>query len=379
MPAGAVGPHLSTGVRGAVSLSWLEPGTSGALLRVAVAGDSGWSRPRTVTQLGAQPAVAGAAVRAGPCGMYLAHWWEPAAAAGDQFRTAVSIDGAWSWTLPGGLREGPVPSDGPALATFDAFDGIGIAWQRPSGDSAVLTSAVLGGDGAELHPTLVDPAACPCCTVATTWAQSGALLGYVRRSGGGGAHGWELVLRREQRGRWDAPVTVAAMAGEGSRCPAVRVALAARHDTVAVVWVGDSGQLRLAWSFDGGRRVGAGHLLAEGARHHPVVALTDDGALVGWADSAGLAVRWAGWQGRAGPLRRISTGPGAEGTWAPVAGQLLVAWQEPGSAVPLRLARIARQPALTFTLAGRPTGALPSADALSFSREHDHAASRLPD
>jgi hypothetical protein len=330
-PPAARHPHLSVGARGAVSLSWLEPRPArGYALKVAVADTGTWSRGRTVALLEDTGATdGGAAVRAGPCGMYLAHWNDGPAPDDAPLRTAISIDGAWTWTLSSVLVDGPAAASGAALSTYDSFDGVGLVWIRREGDRGTLHDAVLAGDGATLHPAVLDSAVCHCCGVAAVRAGRGAVVAYHRHREGDLAAGQALVLRRAVGRAWSDPVVVDSNAALPA-CAGAATALARHGDTVAVVWRRASGELLIAWSFDGGVHVAAPAAVADGAiGDAPVVAVTARGAVVGWTGREGLQARRVRPDGSLGSVVRVAARPAGSPvpSWIPLDDGLLVAWE----------------------------------------------------
>jgi hypothetical protein len=315
---------------GVVSLSWVETrAPRGFVLKVAVAEGHRWSRPRPAVILDAldPPPGEAPAVRAGPCGMYLASWLEA-----PELRTAISIDNAWTWTEPGRLPGGAESGTPGGLSTFDSFDGIGVVWVRGAGTRATLHAAVLAGDGAALSPAVVDSNACACCGTAAVRDGRGALVAYHRHGAHEAPLARPLVLRRQAGSEWAPPVVVDAGDGASAPCPGAGPALARRGDTLVVVWHGgrDPGALQLAWSFDGGAHLGPPIPVAATALGGtPVVAMTAAGAIVGWSGEDGLLARRVSHGGVLGPIATIASPKAGSHatTWAAVGDRLLVAWE----------------------------------------------------
>lgn len=340
-PPGAFAPTLSAGNRGIVSLSWVEPRTPrGRRLRLAERDSLGWRRPRTIVELADAVTARGThpGVHAGPCGMYLADWREPAApgvAAPDPgLWTAVSIDGGWTWTAPdaptaGAERVAPV-----GVSTFPSFEGVGLVWLRAEGSGTELRAAVVGGDGRPVAAALLDAHACRCCPAAAVHAALGAVVAYRAEREADGRTSQDIVVRRRERQAWGPARVVHADGWAAPGCPGHGPALAARADTVVVVWRSASpGRVgvSLAWSFDAGEHFGAPITLGTGAgTGQPVVAFVGGSAVAAWEEAgawrvarvpaAGTAARAFELLPASAAVRRL--------TWVPDGAQVLAAWEE---------------------------------------------------
>jgi hypothetical protein len=355
--AGAVMPQLSVGNSGAVSLSWIEPtAPRGYALRLALLDSTGWSRPRTAASLTGQfPSHTDRdGVRVGPCGMYLAHWrdsvdWDPARN-GTELRTAISIDGAWTWTEPGRPYAEPEPGAHGFLSTFASFDGVGVTWIRGGGRTAELHTAVLGGNGVPVQGALVDSAVCGCCPTAAARTDRGAVVVYRGGRTVDGRPAQDILLRRKERGVWSRAHRVHADEWDLAGCPGHGPALAVRGDTLAVVWrtgAGGKNAVYLAWSFDAGDTFGPPIRVDEGAPEgQPTVALTRDGAIAGWEEDGALKARLVRLDGRAGPPVEVIPGmtPTARAAWTGAGDGMLVAWEvATGDGTRIALARVRRR------------------------------------
>ena len=282
-PVGAAQPDLVATADGDLLLSWIEPDGEGHVLSFARFRDDAWSEPRAIAR-GTDWFVNWADtphLLATPDGALWAHWLQKSAAATYAYDVALvrSADGGASWSAPVLVNDDGTPTEHGFVSLWPEGDAsLGIAWLdgRETFSPDAATVAEPGGHGghggaagamtlrsARIDPGLqrhdearIDGRVCDCCQTAAARTARGALLAYRDRSEDEvrdvsvarlGHEGWQVLGTVHDDG-WEMPA-----------CPVNGPAVAADGEQVVVAWytaVGDTPQVRMAWSDDAGGRFG---------------------------------------------------------------------------------------------------------------------------
>ena len=308
--ASAAQPDLSMAPDGALLLSWIEPQGNGHRLRIARheggVASTGWSATRTVAA-GDDWFVNWAdfpAVQALPDGSLWAHVLKRNGTATYAYDTVlfVSRDGGERWRALGPVHDDGTPTEhGFATLWPQADDVLGIAWldgrhtgggghgdahadhDEPAG-AMTLRAATFGADGGKRAERELDASTCDCCQTASARDGDTTLLAWRDRAPG---EIRDIVVARFADGRWSAPVPVHADGWVMPACPVNGPAIAARDGHAWVAWytaAGNTPEVRLAASADGGRRFGPPQVVATGPAQQGRVDIA--------ADAAGVWVSW---------------------------------------------------------------------------------------
>jgi len=351
--AGSLAPVLSSGDDGRLVLSWLEPAGDGHALRFSTWRDAGWSPAREVMRddsLFVNWADVPSVVPAGGDTL-VAHWLRRTAGGTYDYgvRLARSTDGGRTWGATvtphrdgltgehGFVSMLPWPEGGMAAVWLDGRDLSGH--DADPGRSMSLRHTVLDDSGGRGAETLLDARTCECCQTGAARAGDAVVVVYRDRSE---REVRDIYRVRWQGGRWSDPSRVAEDGWHIAGCPVNGPAIAATGDAVVVAWFtapGDSGQVRLVRSSDGGERFGTPVRVDEGApTGRADVALLPDGeAVVCWIEGTGkeatIRARRVGPDGRTGAPISVARTSGARRAGFPrvVARgrQLVFAWTEP--------------------------------------------------
>ena len=243
-PPGSQAPHLAV-ADGRALLSWLEPAGAGRhALRTALREPGGaWRAPL-------------------PDGTWLAHWLRQVAAGPYAYHVALAVsrDGGGSWGAPfrphGDLSETEhgfvslVPWNDGAAGVW--LDGRGTANDGPM----TLRFTTIAPSGVAAPDVEVDPRVCDCCQTALARTTRGLVVAYRGRADG---EIRDVAVRRFEDGRWSDAILVSEDGWHYPGCPVNGPAVAARGDTVAVVWftaAGGTPRVYAAFSTDGGAAFG---------------------------------------------------------------------------------------------------------------------------
>jgi hypothetical protein len=231
------------------------------------------------------------------------------------------------------------------VALVPGGDGVvDLAWldggaMVDSAGSMAVRGARLGADGTVVGESSIDDRTCECCQVAMARAAAGLVVVYRDRSAD---EVRDIAVAREIGGRWSPPAIVAADDWVWRACPVNGPAIAARADTVAVVWytaAGGKPRVKAALSADGGTRFGPPVVIDEGNPLGRVqVVLAEAGPVVIWLEGQGDAGRWRARRlersGAVGAPLTIGHTRGARDAGFPRAAllgsELFVSWTDPG-------------------------------------------------
>lgn len=360
--AGSGEPVLSSGLDGALVLSWLEPTTAGRhALRWSRWRGEGWSEPATAFERDSLfvnwadvPAVLPTrgdtlfayALRRTATGTY------------DYGVEVVgSVDGGAHASSPQSLHDGGGLGEHGFVSAVPAHGGADFIWldgrvmaADPDHGSMMLRHARVGPDGRPGPSHLLDARTCECCQTGLVRARRGLVAVYRDRS----EHEVrDIYAVRERGGVWSDPAPVAREGWVVEGCPVNGPAIAATGDTLVVAWatgLRDTMRVHAAWSFDGGDTFGPVRRLDDGDAIGRVdVAMLPDGtAAVLWIENdrnaARLRVRRVTATGAAGaPLTlaaTVTTRRAGFPRLACMGDALVFAWTEPGDASRVRSARL---------------------------------------
>lgn len=358
-PPGSLAPSLGVGGEGEVVLSWLEPaGERRYALRVAVRQDGSWSEPRTVTVSDALfvnwadvPSVQPLAD-----GSWLAHWLQKTGPGTYAYhvRMAVSTDRARTWSPPFRPHGDSSETEHGFVSLVPGERGTHALWLdgRLTADSGPMTLRYTTVVGAAAEPDmLVDERVCDCCQTAMAPTARGLIVAYRDRAEG---EIRDVVVRRLEDGRWTDAAKVSDDGWHYPGCPVNGPAIAARGDTVVVVWF---------TAADGAARVYAAVSADGGATFGPRIQV-DDGRPTGRVDALWwgerVLVSWLEESDEAGEVRvRELDGHGAmtastlvAATWTSRAAgfprmardgdAVVVAWTDPQEGGGVRAVTLAR-------------------------------------
>lgn len=382
VPAGARVPELHRLGDGALLVSWMEARAGGGYtFRMAVRRGEAWSEPRTIVSdkdvlvfSASLPAVAPL-----PGGSLLAYW-ETRDHRGDdpyagQVTASISRDEGNTWSAPFVPHRDGVPGQHAFISSFPVGAQLGLVWldarrQRyvpPPPGKGEKDALWLGGmslvyttidPSGRLGPeATLDPMTCECCPTAAAVSARGPVVAYRDRSDSpeGTAevrHDQEVVrdiyVTRLEAGRWTAPRRVHADNWVFNGCPDNGPAVAAEGDRVVVAWwtaPEGQGAVKLAFSSDAGESFSLPVRVDGGFGQGQVtVALAPGGAVVGWLESGKTQARFAGIDGRLGPVTTL--GPAAHHArlprWPSDGRRFVAAWSEGVGDEAPRTVRLAR-------------------------------------
>ena len=361
-PPGSQAPHLAV-ADGRALLSWLEPAGAGRhALRTALREPGGaWQAPGTVVvgdSLFANWADI-PSVEPLPDGTWLAHWLRKVAAGPYAYHVALAVsrDGGGSWGAPfrphGDLSETEhgfvslVPWNDGAAGVW--LDGRGTANDGPM----TLRFTTIAPSGVAAPDVEVDPRVCDCCQTALARTTRGLVVAYRGRADG---EIRDVAVRRFADGRWSDAILVSEDGWHYPGCPVNGPAVAARGDTVAVVWftaAGGTPRVYAAFSTDGGAAFGPRMQVDDGRPAGRVdVVWWHETALVSWieetADAGDVRVRELRTTGsRTGStVVAVTQASRAAGfpRLAAVGDAVVIAWTQPGPDGGVRAAALTRAP-----------------------------------
>lgn len=358
---GALGPRLSL-ADGRPVLSWTEPDGEAHALRYAVWTDGAWG-PAQTADVGTDRFVNWAdtpGVTPLPGGRLLAHalTMHPEGSSPYAYDVSVRQRAGGAWSAPALVHADGVAAEHGFVSVAPLPDGrAGLVWldgrETGGGHGAgamTLRYAALGPDGTRADEAVLDDRVCDCCPTAMVATDGGLVVAYRNRTEG---EVRDVAVVRSVDGAWSAPRVVGDDGWEIAGCPVNGPALAARGDRVALAWFTGAGgrpRVYLALSDDGGATFAEPLPIDEGRPVGRVgVALLPDGApVVSWLEqtddaTAEVRLRAVRADGPDEPVAIASVPSGRESGIPRVlaAGdRLLVAWTDPGAAVPIRTASI---------------------------------------
>ena len=360
---GSMAPNLSTGPRGRILLTWLEPTAAGRhALKLAVREAGRWDKPRTVREGGmffVNWADFASAVESED-GQLIVHWLEKTAAKPYAYHVMLSVsrDGGATWSEPfTAHRDSSATEHGFVAMVPRSGGGAEIAWLdgramqgEGRGDMSLRTTAVLG-PGRLGEEIALDSRTCECCQVALANTASGLVAAFRDRSQ---AEIRDIAVVRRVNGRWSEPRVAAADNWEHRACPVNGPALAAEGDQVTLVWytgAGNDPRVYAVQSTDGAARFAERMRIDEGQTLGRVHALSigDGATLVAWLD--GVSQEEAHWKvrrldvnGRLGPVQVVATTTRARAAGfarlARAGGAVLFAYTAPGPDGGVRVLRV---------------------------------------
>lgn len=355
---GSLAPRLSV-LPGDVApvLSWLEPAGEGHALRFSRYVDGAFSAPLTVTT-GSDWFVNWAdtpSVMALPGGPMAAHWLAKSGPGTYSYdvRIAISGDRGATWDPPISPHTDGTETEHGFAQLFPDHSHLGAVWldgrRTADGGPMTLRYGRLDGHGRLVAARELDERVCDCCMTAAAHTDTGLLVVYRDRSEEEIRDIYRVVRTGEG---WTGPLPVHRDGWKIGGCPVNGPSVAASGQRAAVAWftaAGGDPKVKLAFSTDGGLNFS-----------EPIV--VDDSSPAGRADvvldgEGNAWVLWLDGQPDPGRIRLQRFGPsGPQGAaidvasvsaarasgfpvMAPVDGELLVAWTEPGAGV--RTVRVA--------------------------------------
>lgn len=341
-PPGAAWPDLAATPEGGALLAWTARTPAGHALEVAEWRDGAWVSPLRVAE-GADWFVNWADVphvAALPDGQRWAQWLRRSADAPyayDVWIRRFDAGAPATAAAPMRLHDDGTPTEHGFVAVVPQADGaLGLAWLDGRATAGAAAHDAHGGHGADAHgrhaadaptddpadpdppipaamtvrgarvladgrreaETLIDRAACDCCTTDAAMTDRGAVLVYRDRRPG---ERRDIALLRHEPGGWTRPRGVHADGWITPGCPVNGPAVAARGLRVWVGWYTEAGgapSLRLARSEDAGDAFGAPLVIDAGpeALGRVDLAADADGVYVAWLreDAEGQAL-WLGY------------------------------------------------------------------------------------
>ena len=363
-PPGSSKPFLTRTGNGELLLTWFEPRAARRYaLMIANRTKAGWSPPRLVAESDRFfvnwadfPSVAQSSR-----GTWVVHWLEKTAAKPYAYhvRLSGSTDQGRTWSAPRTAHSDTTPTEHGFVAMVPAADGsVDVAWLdgRAMADSKGAMSVRTASwrpDGTMGLETVLDARSCECCQVSMTRSSIGLVAAYRDRSQ---EEVRDIVVVREQAGKWSQPTPVAVDNWVWKACPVNGPSVSAYGANVGVAWFTGAGggpKVRYARSDDGGQswqtpvQVDDGNTL--GRVSLQMIGPTD--ALVTWLEVAGEEARWR--------IRRISgarPGPpftvgvssrardGGFPRTAVLGTDIFVAWTDPGTSPQSTAVRVRRIP-----------------------------------
>jgi hypothetical protein len=268
--AGSGQPDFASVPDGAVTLSWLEPGTDDqVLLRVSTFEAGTWSDPKTVTQGGDVfvnwadvPSVVPITSKA-----WAAHWpkLQPESFGAYDVAFATSADAGATWTAPILLNDDGTETEHGFATLFGWGEDVGIvwldgrqlaAWSFDNPDALLGTElrfAKLALGGAVLETGVIDALVCDCCQTDVAISSVGPLVIYRDRTE---QEIRDVVVRAHDGEAWQEPIALGQEGWHIEGCPVNGPAIAADEDEVAAAWftaAAEMPRVRFARSHDGGR------------------------------------------------------------------------------------------------------------------------------
>lgn len=291
-------------VDGRVSLSWLERTEQGDALRYATWTGDGWSEARQVAS--GENWFANWAdlpgVRPLRGGGWVAWWLQKSAPSTYAYdvQLAFSADGT-SWAPYGPPHSDGTPTEHGFVTAFDLPEGgLGLAWldgrntagnghEAHGAGGMTLRYALFDGKGELRDEAQFDGLTCDCCQTDSAATSDGIVMVYRDRTEN---EIRDIFTARLVNGRWSEPSRVHADGWKIDGCPVNGPAVVADGERVGVAWFTapeGKGEVRFAWSKDGGRTFGPPIRIDDGRPLGRVDAVIDpDGtALVSWVEQGG--------------------------------------------------------------------------------------------
>lgn len=292
-------------VDGRVSLSWMERRGPAWALRYATWTGEGWSEAREVARgknwFANWADLPG--VRPLEQGGWVAWWLQKSAPATYAYdvQLAFSKDGI-EWQRRGTPHSDGTPTEHGFVTAFDlSTGGLGLAWldgrNTASGDSEgghgvhgaggmTLRYGLFDADRELVKEAELDALACDCCQTDSAATDDGIVVVYRDRTKG---EIRDINAVRYANGEWSEPVRVHADGWKIDGCPVNGPAVAAIGDRVGVAWftaAEGKGEVRFAWSHDGGRTFGEPRRIDDGRPQGRVdlVMHPEHGAFASWVE-----------------------------------------------------------------------------------------------
>jgi len=362
----SVDPFLTEGADGAVYLSWVEETEDGHRLEVSRWESDGWSEPVEIAR-GSDWFVNWADVpglTALEDGTLVAAWL--ARLEGGPYaygvQVAVSTNRGASWSEPvTPHRDGTATEHGFVSLLPLPGGSAGIVWldgrdtaEPPGGGNPgpmTLRFTTIDRSGRPGEEVLLDDRVCDCCPTDMARLPDGTLLVVYRDRSDGEVRDTGIVRREGQT--WSAPALVHADGWRIEGCPVNGPRIATDGNRVAVTWftapAEDNGEVRLAFSEDGGRTFEAPIRVDEGnpLGRQDVVLLPDHSAVVTWLEegaegTAAVMLREIDPSGTTHPAVTAATTTAARASGCPRLARtppdILLAWTEPGDPPHIRTA-----------------------------------------
>jgi hypothetical protein len=297
---GSIAPNMTQGPNGQIMLSWLEPSGNGLAFRFASLTRQGWSAPQTIVagKGFGKYAEAPSWVLMLPSGSLVAVWAEELPTtdkwAGNYLYTAVSQDQGKRWSRPSIVHSDRSASAEHSFASLAVLDDThaNIIWldarDNMSKHKYRLMSAVISSSGTVESEETVDDDVCTCCLTALARTPSGLIAAYRDHTS---QEIRDIYSVRKESDHWQSSQPIHKDGWNINACPVNGPALASRGNEVAAAWykgANDSGELRVAFSSDGGAHFAEPMTIDSPSGSHkpmgrPTLAVLDSGdLLVAW-------------------------------------------------------------------------------------------------
>lgn len=317
--AGAMAPRWAVGTKDP-TLSWIEPrGEAGSVLRVSSLRGEGWTEARdVVTSAKFFANWADLPVVAEAASGRLAFWPEKLGEGTYDYGVHLAAEQAdGTWQRRGFVHDDLTPAEyGFASPVVDADGVVRVFWldgrAMPAGEAMHLASATISGSNAAATE-LLDDRVCECCTTDAAETGIGPIVVYRDRSAN---ETRDIGVVRWTGDGWSAPRILADDGWVIQGCPVNGPAIDARDQRVVVVWftaARNRPRVQVSWSDDAGATFSAPLTVAEGqgVLGRVDVAVTEDGALLSWAETidrqTSVRGRWLDAGGLGGPFDLATT------------------------------------------------------------------------
>lgn len=355
-------PNLAVDASGRVHMTWHERTSDSAhALQYAILEGAEWTAPHTVIERG-DFFVNWAdfpSVLAAPDGRVIVHWLQRSGSGRYQYdvRIAQSNDGGATWSAPVVLNRDGVSAEHGFVSLFPSgSDSVDAVWldgrdtaDRGPDRAMQLATTRIGPDGGFGAERMLDTRICDCCQTSAALTSRGAVVVYRDRSAD---EVRDIAVVRHVGGAWTEPAIVHADGWQIAACPVNGPAIAARGDTVAVVWftgARDTARVRVAFSTDAGATFGPPVRADDGQPAGRVdIELDDDGrAIVSWLERTGgehaeVRLRAVARSGGLSPSVRVAASSSGRPSGFPRmvrrGSELVLAWTEPGDTARVRVA-----------------------------------------
>jgi len=361
----SVDPFLTEGADGAVYLSWVEETEDGHRLEVSRWESGAWSGPVEIAR-GSDWFVNWADVpglTALEDGTLVAAWL--ARLEGGPYaygvRVAVSTDRGASWSEPAAPHRDGTATEHGFVSLVPLGGSAGIAWldgretAEPAGGGGpgpmTLRFTTVDRSGRLGEEVLLDDRVCDCCPTDMARLPDGTILVVYRDRSDDEVRDTGIV--RREGAVWSAPTLVHSDGWRIEGCPVNGPRIATDGSRVAVTWftapAEDAGEVRLAFSEDGGRTFGTPIRVDEGnpLGRQDVVLLPGHSAVVTWLEegtegTATVMLREIAPSGATHAAVTAATTSSARTSGFPrlalTGPDLLLAWTEPGAPPHIRTA-----------------------------------------